>query len=172
MYSMETIKINKPTFLYRLTNENGEALRNKEINDVFKKAVEAIISKLEKDGKNISFANVFTEGNVLKMEDFLKSHFPNESINMSNLIEGGFTMDDLDDAINKAADLSLQKNKPYFENIEKLNRELLEELESLKNKKTIPVQLFLEIKKNNPNLSDQEALSLAKKQVEDFGELS
>ena len=49
---------------------------------------------------------------------------------------------------------------------------MIRNIETLRNKKSIPVQLFLEIKKNNPNLSDEEALTLAKQQIDNLGELS
>jgi len=76
--------------------------------------------------------------------------------------------------IDKINDLEVSNQELVNSNQELVNsnQELVKEVELLRNKKNIPVQLFLNIKKNNPNLSDEEALNLAKQQIDNLGELS
>ena len=96
-------------------------------------------------------------------------------------------MDDIIEAFNEktkniANEAAERASKPLIDKINDLevsnqelvnsNQELVKEVELLRNKKNIPVQLFLNIKKNNPNLSDEEALNLAKQQIDNLGELS
>lgn len=88
-------------------------------------------------------------------------------------------MDDIIEVFNEKVQTTMQPLKDKINDLEvsnqelvNSNQELVKEVELLRNKKNIPVQLFLDIKKNNPNLSDEEALNLAKQQIDNLGELS
>ena len=163
MYSM-SIKINEPVFLHQFTNESGEKLRNKEINELFSASVEILKKDLIAKDINPSIQNIFSEKNIKTIESHFQKRFPGIEINLATLLEGGFKMGDLDELIDAAAKKAAA---PVLEEMKKLK----EEIEKLRNKKTIPFQLFLNIKKENPELSDEEAIKIAREQVQEGEEL-
>ncbi len=182
MYSMEKIKITNPKFFYNITNESGEEFDKKDINNLFNEAVGIIRNDLISKKIEPSIQNIFSEENIKVLEYHLKKRFPNMEIDLKDLIKGGFKMGDMDDLVelfNKKTQETMQPLKSKIDELVNSNQELvnsnqdlLKKVELLRNKKNIPVQLFLDIKKNNPNLSDEEALKLAKQQIDNLGELS